>query len=64
MDGRGSWRDNVVVERFWRTIKCEEVYLRAYANVPEARAAIGRYIQFFNVGRPHSSLDDRPPDEA
>ena len=64
MDGKGSWRDNVVVERFWRTIKYEEVYLRAYANVPEARADIGRYIQFFNAGRPHSSLDGRTPDEA
>ena len=64
MDGRGSWRDNVVVERFWRTIKYEEVYLRAYTNVPEARAAIGRYMQFFNTVRPHSSLDGRTPDEA
>jgi len=64
MDGKGSWRDNVIVERFWRTIKYEEVYLRAYANVPEARAGIGRYIQFFNAGRPHSSLDGRTPDEA
>jgi len=48
MDGKGAWRDNVVVERFWRTIKYEEVYIHAYTNVPEARAAIGRYIQFFN----------------
>jgi putative transposase len=64
MDGKGSWRDNVVVERFWRTIKYEEVYLRAYTNVPEAKAGIGRYIQFFNAGRPHSSLDGRTPDEA
>ena len=64
MDGRGSWRDNVVVERFWRTIKYEEVYLHAYTNVPEARAGIGKYIQFFNAGRPHSSLDGRTPDEA
>ena len=64
MDGKGSWRDNVVVERFWRTIKYEEVYLHAYTNVPEARAGIGRYIKFFNAGRPHSSLDGRTPDEA
>ena len=64
MDGKGSWRDNVVVERFWRTIKYEEVYLHAYTNVPEARAGIGRYIHFFNAGRPHSSLDGRTPDEA
>ena len=65
MDGRGAWRDNVFVERLWRTIKYEEVYLRAYASVPEARASIGRYIDdFYNVRRPHSSLDRQTPDEA
>jgi len=64
MDGKCSWRDNVVVERFWRTIKYEEVYLRADADVPEAKAGIGRYIQFFNAARPRSSLDGRTPDEA
>ena len=65
MDGKGSWRDNVFVERLWRTIKYEEVYLRAYASVPEARASIGRYIDgFYNVRRPHSSLDRQTPDEA
>ena len=65
MDGKGAWRDNVFVERLWRTIKYEEVYLRAYANVPEARASIGRYIDgFYNVRRPHSSLDRKTPDEA
>jgi putative transposase len=65
MDGKGAWRDNVFVERLWRTIKYEEVYLRAYANVPEARASLGRYIDgFYNTRRPHSSLDGRTPDEA
>lgn len=65
MDGKGAWRDNVVVERLWRTIKYEEVYLRAYASVPEARASIGRYIDgFYNARRPHSSLDRQTPDEA
>lgn len=64
MDGRGAWRDNVFVERLWRTIKYEEVYLRAYANVPEARAALGRYIGFYNSRRPHSALDGRTPDQA
>ena len=65
MDGKGTWRDNVFVERLWRTIKYEEVYLRAYASVPEARASIGRYIDgFYNTRRPHSSLDRRTPDEA
>jgi len=65
MDGKGAWRDNVFVERLWRTIKYEEVYLRAYASVPEARDSIGRYIDgFYNVRRPHSSLDRQTPDEA
>jgi putative transposase len=65
MDGKGSWRDNVFVERLWRTIKYEEVYLRAYVNVPEARASLGRYIDgFYNSKRPHSSLDRKTPDEA
>jgi putative transposase len=65
MDGKGAWRDNVFVERLWRTIKYEEVYLRAYASVPEARASLGRYIEgFYNTRRPHSSLDRRTPDEA
>lgn len=65
MDGKGSWRDNVFVERLWRTLKYEEVYLRAYANVPEARTSLGRYIDgFYNAKRPHSSLDRKTPDEA
>jgi putative transposase len=64
MDGKGAWRDNVFVERLWRTIKYEEVYLRAYANVPEARTSIGRYIGFYNSRRPHSSLDGKTPDQA
>lgn len=64
MDGKGAWRDNVVVERFWRTIKYEEVYIHADANVPEARAAIGRSILFFNSRRPHASLDGQTPDQA
>ena len=65
MDGKGSWQDNVFVERLWRTIKYEEVYLRAYNNVPEARSLLGRYIDgFYNTKRPHSSLDRKTPDEA
>ena len=64
MDGKGAWRDNVFVERLWRTIKYEEVYLRAYANVPEARASLARYIGFYNSRRPHSSLDGKTPDQA
>src|SRR5262249_22588687 len=64
MDGRGSWRDNVFLERFWRSVKYEEVYLRAYDNVDEARASLSRYIHFYNSHRPHSSLDGRTPDQA
>ena len=64
MDGKGAWRDNVFVERLWRTVKYEEVYLRAYASVPEARASIERYLTFYNTIRPHSSLDGKTPDQA
>ena len=64
MDGRGAWRDNVFVERLWRTVKYEEVYLRAYNCVGEARASLGRYLDFHNRSRPHSSLDARTPDRA
>jgi putative transposase len=64
MDGKGSWRDNVFVERLWRSIKYEEVYLRAYDTVSEARASIGRYLTFYNGRRPHSSLDRQTPDQA
>jgi len=64
MDGKGSWRDNVFVERLWRSIKYEEVYLRAYDTVSEARASLGRYLAFYNGRRPHSSLDRRTPDQA
>ena len=64
MDGRGAWRDNVFVERLWRSVKYEEVYLRAYDGVAEARALIGRYMSFYNGRRPHSSLDWRTPDRA
>ena len=64
MDGKGAWRDNVFVERLWRSVKYEEVYLRAYFGVSEARASIGRYLGFYNGTRPHSSLGGRTPDQA
>ena len=64
MDGKGRWRDNVFVERLWRSIKYEEVYLHAYESVSAARSGIGRYIEFFNTRRPHSSLDRCTPDEV
>jgi putative transposase len=64
MDGRGAWRDNVFVERLWRSVKYEEVYLRAYDSVSEARASLGRYLAFYNGRRPHSSLGARTPERA
>jgi putative transposase len=64
MDGRGSWRDNVLVERLWRSVKYEEVYLRAYDSVAEARRSLGSYLGFYNRKRPHSSLDGRTPDHV
>ena len=64
MDGKGAWRDNVFVERIWKSVKYEEVYLHAYDNVGVARASIGRYLNFYNGVRPHSSLDRMTPDEA
>ena len=64
MDGRGSWRDNVFVERLWRSVKYEEVYLHAYDNVGQARASLGRYLDFYNCKRPHSRLAARTPDRA
>ena len=57
MDGRGCWRDNVFVERLWKSIKYEEVYLHAYETVSAARSGIGRYLDFYNSHRPHSALD-------
>ena len=64
MDGRGAWRDNVFVERLWRSVKYEEVYLRAYGSVSEARASLGRYLTFYNGRRPYSSLDRQTPDHV
>ncbi len=63
-DGKGSWRDNVFVERLWKSVKYEEVYLRAYDTVAQARTSLARYLDFYNRLRPHSSLDRRTPDEA
>ena len=64
MDGRGAWRDNVFVERQWRSVKYEEVYLRAYGSVSAARSSISRYLTFYNGRRPHSSLDHKTPDHV
>jgi putative transposase len=64
MDGRGRWRDNVFVERIWRSIKYEEVYLHAYASVSEARTSLSLYIEFYNSMRPHSSLKAQTPNQV
>jgi len=63
MDGKGAWRDNVFVERLWRTIKYEEVYLHAYDSVSAAKAGLAKYIKLYNTERPHSSLNKKTPDE-
>jgi putative transposase len=63
-DGRGRALDNVIVERFWRTVKYDDIYLRDYQSVPEARGGLGDYIAFYNWERPHQSLEDRTPGEV
>jgi putative transposase len=64
MDGKGCWRDNVFVERLWRSVKYEEVYLYAYDSVPEAKAGLAKYFAFYNTQRPHRSFGGITPDEA
>jgi putative transposase len=64
MDGRGAWRDNVFVERLWRSVKYERVYLKAYNGVSAARADIADYFYWYNTDRPHSSLDDLTPEQC
>ena len=61
MDSAGSYMDTVFVERLWRSVKYEEVYLKAYESVAEARAGIGAYLRFYNTERPHQALDYRTP---
>jgi len=64
MDGKGRWIDNVFVERLWRSVKYEEVYLKAYETVAEARAGIGTYFQFYNSERRHQSMNRKTPDQV
>ena len=64
MDGRGAWRDNVFVERLWKSVKYESVYLHAYDSVNEARKSIMHYLNWYNRSRPHSKLNKKTPDEA
>ena len=64
MDGRGAWRDNVFVERLWRSVKYERVYLMAYDSVGTARTNIAQYFDWYNTERPHSSLDRLTPKQV
>ena len=64
MDGRGAWRDNVFIERLWKSVKYERVYLHAYDSVLDARRSIMQYLDWYNRSRPHSRLEKRTPDEA
>jgi putative transposase len=63
MDGKGRWIDNVFVERLWRSVKYESIYLHAYETPREVRVALARYFEFYNAHRPHQSLGYRTPDE-
>jgi putative transposase len=64
MDGKGRWVDNVFVERLWKSVKYEEVYLHAYDSVTQARQGLEGYFRFYNERRPHSSLDGKTPDQV
>jgi putative transposase len=64
MDGRGRWMDNVFIERLWRSLKYECVYLHAFETGSELRAGLSKWIGYYNAGRPHSALEGRTPDEA
>ena len=64
MDGRGRWVDNVFVERLWRSVKYEDIYLKAYGSLSEARQGLAAYFEFYNSRRRHQGLDDRTPDEV
>jgi putative transposase len=64
MDGKGCWRDNVFVERLWRSVKYEEVYLHAYDNISAAKQGMARYFRFYNQQRPHTALDGKTPDKV
>ena len=64
MDGRGAWRDNVFVERLWKSVKYERAYLYVYDTVSEARTSIMEYMAWYNQTRPHSGLGRKTPDEA
>lgn len=64
IDGKGPWRDNVSIERLWRSAKYEEVYLHAYDSVAAARAGLQMYLAFYNARRPHTALNRNTPDQV
>ena len=64
MDGRGRWMDNVFIERLWKSVKYEDVYLKAYGSITEVRRGLREYFEFYNTRRRHHSLDRRTPDEV
>ena len=64
MDGKGRWVDNVFVERLWRSVKYEEVYLKAYASITEAKQGLKQYFSFYNSRRPHQGLNGKTPDDV
>jgi putative transposase len=64
MDGQGRWRDNIFIERLWKTVKYNEVYLKAYESIAYARKELAKFFDRYNARRPHQGLNDRTPDEA
>lgn len=64
MVGQGRWRDNVFIERLWKTVKYEEVYLKAYESISHAKKELKKFFDRYNTRRPHQGLDDRTPDEV
>ena len=64
MDGKGRWMDNVMIERLWRSLKYECVYINEFDDVRSLKCGLAQWISFYNAQRPHSSLDDRTPDQA
>jgi len=64
MDGRNRWMDNIFIERFWKTLKYQEVYLKAYESISHARKEITRFIDKYNTWRPHQGLNEKTPDEV
>jgi putative transposase len=64
IDGKGRWVDNVFIERLWRSVKYEEVYLKAYDSLKHARRSLGKYFDFYNTERRHQALDRQTPDQV